>query len=173
MAPGRYKPKTQLIVVVAIVVVVVLTVLGILYYPWWLGPRQPIPFSHRVHAGTKEIGCLLCHPGALRRPVADLPPLQTCILCHNKIIVHYPEIERVRRNEQEGRPIWWVRVTNLPDLAHFDHGIHLAAGVDCGKCHGDVKAMDRVILYQDFTMGFCMQCHRENNATRDCFACHY
>ena len=27
-----------------------------------IGPRQPIPFSHRVHAGVKAINCRFCHP---------------------------------------------------------------------------------------------------------------
>ena len=157
----------------ALVVVTGLTVLGMAYYPWGLGARQPIPFSHRVHAGTKEISCLFCHPGVLQTAVAGMPSEQTCLLCHSRIIVHYPYIEQVRRRSQQGEPIWWVRVTNLPDLAHFDHSMHLAAGIDCGQCHGDVKGMDRIILHQDLKMGFCIQCHRDNNATHDCFTCHY
>jgi predicted CXXCH cytochrome family protein len=163
----------QWILTLCIAVITVLAVVGAVLYPSNLGAKQPISFSHRVHAGTKEIGCLMCHPGALKTPVAGIPPVETCMLCHSRIIIHYPEIEKVRRHYEQGRPILWVRVTNLPDLSHFDHSVHLAAGVDCGKCHGDVKAMDRIILYQNFTMGFCIQCHRENNATRDCFACHY
>ncbi len=163
----------QWILTLCIAVITVLAVVGAVLYPSNLGAKQPISFSHRVHAGTKEIGCLMCHPGALKTPVAGIPPVETCMLCHSRIIIHYPEIEKVRRHYEQGRPILWVRVTNLPDLSHFDHSVHLAAGVDCGKCHGDVKAMDRIILYQKFTMGFCIQCHRENNATRDCFACHY
>jgi len=162
-----------LILVAAIVVVTTLTIVGMAYYPWGLGARQPIPFSHRVHAGTKEISCLFCHPGVLKTAVAGMPSEQTCLLCHNRIIVHYPYIEQVRRQALQGEPIWWVRISDLPDLTHFDHGMHLAAAVDCGKCHGDVKAMDRLVRYQDLTMGFCIQCHRENNATHDCFACHY
>jgi len=163
----------QWILTLCIAVVTVLAVVGAVLYPSGLGAKQPISFSHRVHAGTKEIGCLMCHPGALKTPVAGLPPVQTCMLCHSRIIIHYPEVEKVRRHSEQREPILWVRVTNLPDLAHFDHSMHLAAGVDCGKCHGDVKAMDRVVLAPKLTMGFCMQCHRENNATRDCFACHY
>lgn len=27
-----------------------------------LGPEQPIPFSHHVHAGVKQIQCQFCHP---------------------------------------------------------------------------------------------------------------
>jgi len=156
-----------------IVGISVLAVVGAALYPTGLGAQQPISFSHRVHAGTKEIGCLLCHPGAWKTPVAGVPPVETCMLCHSRIIIHYPEIEKVRQRYERAQPIPWVRISNLPDLVHFNHSMHLAAGVDCGKCHGDIKAMDRVVLHQDFQMGFCIQCHRENNATHDCFACHY
>ena len=163
----------QWILTLCIAVVLGLVVVGAVFYPANLGAQQPISFSHRVHAGTKEIGCLLCHSGALKTPVAGIPPVETCMLCHSRIIIHYPEVEKVRRHSEQREPILWVRVTNLPDLAHFDHSMHLAAGVDCGKCHGDVKGMDRIVLAPKITMGFCIQCHRENNATRDCFACHY
>ena len=147
---------------------------ALLYYPWDLGAKQPISFSHRVHAGTKEIGCLMCHPGALTRAGGGdsaRAKRACCATAGSSFII--PRSSRSAGMTSKGEPIWWVRVTNLPDLAHFDHSMHLAAGVDCGKCHGDVKAMDRIVLHQNFTMGFCIQCHRENNATQDCFACHY
>ena len=173
MSNGRYRPRMQWILTLCMAVITVLVVVGAVLYPSNLGAKQPISFSHRVHAGTKEIGCLMCHPGALKTPVAGIPPVETCMLCHSRIIIHYPEIEKVRQHYEQRRPILWVRVNNLPDLAHFDHSMHLASGVDCGKCHGDVKGMDRIVLAPKFTMGFCIDCHRENNATRDCFACHY
>jgi hypothetical protein len=162
------------ILVICVVVVSLLAVLGaVVSYPGDIGAKQPIPFSHRVHAGDKQIGCLVCHPGAFTTPVAGLPPVETCMLCHIRIIIHYPPIEQVREHYEQDKPIWWVRVSYLPDLAHFDHSMHLTSGVDCGKCHGDVKAMDRLVLPRQLTMGFCIECHRENNATHDCFACHY
>jgi hypothetical protein len=174
LADGRYKPKAQLILVACAVFISVMAVVGAaLLYPSGLGAEQPIPFSHRVHAGKKEIGCVMCHPGALTQAVAGIPPVETCMLCHARMVVHYPPIEEVRWHYRSDKPILWVRVSNLPDLAHFNHGVHLAAGFECGHCHGDVKAMDRIVLRHSFRMGFCIQCHRENNATHDCFACHY
>jgi hypothetical protein len=173
MSDRHDKPRIQAILVASIVAVGALTVLGAALYPRGLGALQPISFSHRLHAGAKQIGCLVCHPGAWQTPVAGLPSVQTCMLCHSRIIIHYPEIAKVRRHFEQGQPIAWVRVTNLPDLAHFDHSMHLAAGVDCGHCHGNVKAMDRIVPRPKFTMGFCIECHRQNNATHDCFACHY
>jgi predicted CXXCH cytochrome family protein len=173
MTDERYKSKTQWILAASVAVVSLAAVAVAAFYPWDLGTKQPISFSHRVHAGKKEIGCVICHPGVFKTPVAGIPPVETCMLCHSRIIIHYPEIEKVRRHYEEGRPILWVRVNNLPDLAHFDHSMHIASGIDCGKCHGDVKSMDRIVLAPKITMGFCIQCHREHNATRDCFACHY
>lgn len=173
MSEGRYKPRVQWILTACAVAISVAAVAVAAIYPWDLGTRQPISFSHRVHAGKKEIGCVMCHPGVWKTPVADLPPVETCMLCHSRIAIHYPEIEKVRQHYEQRQPIRWVRITNLPDLAHFDHSMHIASGVDCGKCHGDVKAMDRIVLAPKFTMGFCIECHWQNDATHDCFACHY
>ena len=30
-------------------------------YPSGVGKVQPIPFSHKLHAGDKQISCLMCH----------------------------------------------------------------------------------------------------------------
>ncbi len=173
MASGRYRPRTQQILAACLVVIIGMALIGaLILYPGSLGARQPIPFSHRVHAGVKEISCLMCHSYAVRGPVAGMPPVETCMLCHSRIIIHYPEMT-VPLYYREGEPILWVRVSNLPDFVRFDHSMHLASRVDCGHCHGDVKAMDRIVLYQSFNMGFCIGCHRDYGATRDCFACHY
>jgi predicted CXXCH cytochrome family protein len=142
------------------------------HYPGGLGPRQPIPFSHRLHAGTKGISCFFCHPGAMHTARAGVPPLETCLLCHSRIIVDYPEIVKLRAAYDERQPIQWARVNTLPDFVFFDHEVHVRAGFDCSQCHGDVAGMDRVWLVSDFQMGFCVQCHRDNGFSHDCFICH-
>lgn len=45
-------------------------------------PRQPIAYSHRVHAGDLQIPCLYCHFGAERSRHAGIPPLNVCMNCH-------------------------------------------------------------------------------------------
>ena len=142
------------------------------YYPRQLGPVQPVPFSHRVHAGDKQIGCLLCHDGAARGAAAGIPPLQTCLLCHERIAITYPPIRTVREHYAAGVPIAWQQVYDLPDFVYFDHAAHVRQGVDCGRCHGDVRALDRIVKDPDPTMGFCVQCHRDNQVSRDCLTCH-
>ena len=142
------------------------------YYPAGLGKEQPIPFSHRVHAGDKEISCLMCHTTATGGARAGIPPLETCMLCHRRIIITYPKVKELREHYFAGRPVPWVRVNDLPDYVYFDHSMHLLRGFDCGKCHGDVRGMDRIVQPQEFKMGYCVQCHRDNGASHDCTICH-
>jgi len=141
-------------------------------YPVGLGPRQPIPFSHRVHVHVKQISCFMCHTGAARTSRAGIPPLQTCLLCHARIIRSYPYIAKLRGHVAQNRPVVWERVNWVPEFVYFDHSMHIQRSVDCGVCHGDVSLMDRVVAARKFEMGFCIQCHRDNKVTTDCFTCH-
>jgi hypothetical protein len=143
-----------------------------LAYPSRIGPGQPIPFSHRVHAYGKSISCLVCHSEAPRYYRAGIPPLETCMLCHRHIAIEYEPIRNLREHYFQGRPVVWKRIYALPEFVYFPHSVHLGRGVDCGRCHGDVERMDRVTAVREFSMGFCIGCHRESNATHDCFTCH-
>jgi hypothetical protein len=148
--------------------------LGLYFYPGWkLGPSQPIPFSHRVHAGVKAINCRFCHPGVERSQSAGLPSSEKCFFCHTHIIPNHPEIRKEERYRRENRPIPWVRVFWIPDITHFNHIPHVKwAKLDCITCHGDVKSKDRIERV-DFKMGFCLNCHRKMDAQTDCWlACH-
>ncbi len=141
-------------------------------YPVGFGPRQPIPFSHRVHVQVKRVSCFMCHTEAARSSRAGIPPLQTCLLCHARIIRSYPYIAQLREQFARNQPVVWQRVNWLPEFVYFNHSMHIQRGFDCGRCHGDVSSMDRVVKARKFEMGFCIQCHRDNKATHDCFACH-
>jgi len=142
------------------------------YWPFGLPPAQPIPFSHRVHAGIKQIGCFFCHEGARTGARAGVPPVSRCMLCHERVAVTHPQIRRVRQHYFQNQPIDWVKVTVLPEFVYFDHQMHVQYGLDCGWCHGDVKSMDRIELKYELLMGFCVDCHRRSGATHDCLACH-
>lgn len=139
-----------------------------------IGPRQPIYFSHRVHAGVKEINCRFCHPYVERSMHAGLPAMEKCFFCHEYIIPLHPQIQEERRHLETGTPVPWVKVYILPDFVKFRHLPHIQWGkLDCTQCHGDVKTMDRLRTV-DFQMGFCINCHKEKNAQLDCWlACHH
>lgn len=76
------------------------------------------------------------------------------------------------------QPIEWVRIHNMPDFVYFNHAQHVVAGeqsiisahnkknpndqidVVCKACHGKVDTMNVVAMANDFTMGWCIDCHR-------------
>ena len=66
------------------------------------------------------------------------------------------------KEDYETKPIEWVRIHNLPDLAYFNHSQHVVAGqVECQTCHGPIEEMKEVYQYSPLTMGWCINCHRE------------
>jgi hypothetical protein len=152
--------------------VVVMTFGYLIFYQSRIGIKQPIPFSHRFHVTGKKISCLLCHPGAVQTSSAQIPPLETCMLCHEKIAIYYTEMVRMKNFYSEGKPVSWVRINYLPDFVFFSHQVHTRRGFDCSKCHGDVAHQDRIRPVRKFKMGFCVQCHRDENFSHDCFICH-
>lgn len=166
-----WKPAAVSLLVLLLVLVAALVLYGVLY-PVGMGISQPIPFSHRVHVQTKQISCLMCHSQVATSARAGIPPLQTCLLCHERIIRTHPYIVKLREHFRQGKPIIWERVNWVPEFVYFNHSVHIIKGIDCGVCHGDVSRMDRVVPQQEFQMGFCVECHRRNNATHDCLGCH-
>jgi len=141
-------------------------------------PKQPIAFSHKIHAGQYEIECKYCHTGALKGKQANIPSPNICMNCHTQI--------RTGTNTGEGeiakiyaaigydvttgsytgkqKPIEWVRIHNLPDLAYFNHSQHVnVAGIECQTCHGPIQEMDVVKQHSLLTMGWCIDCHRKTD----------
>jgi predicted CXXCH cytochrome family protein len=154
-------------------------IFGVMSYFYYLypegriGPRQPVSFSHRVHAGVKQINCRFCHSNVERSANAGLPAVETCFFCHTYIIPGHPEILKEKQYHDAGTPVPWVRIFWVPDFVFFNHVPHVRwAKFDCTQCHGDVKSMDR-LQKKKFKMNFCINCHREKRAQLDCWlACH-
>jgi predicted CXXCH cytochrome family protein len=137
-----------------------------------LGPEQPISFSHRVHAGVKQIQCRFCHPYVDRSINPGVPPVDKCLFCHRYIIANHPEILKEHEYYNSGTPTPWRKVFYLPEHVLFNHERHIKKDVECAACHGEVSTMDRLAATR-FQMGFCVQCHREKGANLDCWlACH-
>ncbi|MDF2934131.1 MAG: quinol:cytochrome oxidoreductase [Chryseobacterium sp.] len=75
-------------------------------------------------------------------------------------------------------PVEWTRIHNMPDFVYFNHSQHVVAGeqaiinsfnkknpdnkidVVCKACHGKIDTMNVVQMANDFTMGWCIECHR-------------
>jgi len=123
-------------------------------------PRQPIPYSHKLHAGDLGIDCRYCHSNVEISPVANVPPTQTCMNCHKIILPQSEKLLPVRESWSKQEPIQWIRVHKLPDFVYFNHSAHLNAGVGCADCHGNIAQMEVVTQKQPLSMSWCLDCHR-------------
>ncbi|MFN8342179.1 MAG: c-type cytochrome [Cyclobacteriaceae bacterium] len=131
-------------------------------------PKQPIAFSHKIHAGQYDIDCKYCHTGVTKGKSANIPSPNICMNCHSQIRTGTNtgegEIAKIYAAVQNNKPIEWVRIHNLPDLAYFNHQQHVVVGnIECQKCHGPVQEMDVVKQYSLLTMGWCIDCHRKTD----------
>lgn len=124
-------------------------------------PIQPIPYSHKLHAGEMGIDCRYCHAQVEVSAVASVPPAKVCMNCHSTVLRDSRALEPLRESVSKGIPIQWVRVHNIPDYAYFDHSVHFHAGVGCASCHGKVHEMEVVQQDQPLSMGWCIECHRD------------
>ena len=122
---------------------------------------QTVPFSHKHHAGDLGIDCRYCHTGVETGADAGLPPTHTCMTCHSQIWTGAPMLAPVRESYATGTPLKWNRVAQLPDYVYFDHHVHVDNGVACVECHGRVDEMPLTWRAQPFTMGFCLECHKD------------
>lgn len=133
-------------------------------------PEQPIPFSHKLHAGEYKIPCMYCHSGAEKSRHATIPAVNVCMNCHSVVKTDSPYIQQIHKAYKDRKPIEWVRIHELPDYVYFPHKRHVAKGISCETCHGNVQEMNRVEQKAALTMGWCMECHRGETAPRHILA---
>jgi hypothetical protein len=122
--------------------------------------QQPIPFSHKHHAGELGIDCRYCHTSVEETAYAGIPPTQTCMNCHRQIWTDSAMLEPVRASFRNNQAIHWVKVHDLPDFVYFDHSIHVRKGIGCASCHGRVDRMNLTWQESSLQMEWCLSCHR-------------
>ncbi len=182
------KPGIQ--VALLVVVLVLISGAGWALYQTQIPPEQPIQFPHNIHVSL-QIQCLYCHPGAFRQASAGLPTEQKCWACHGQLKKYFqppvpvdqwpPELQKLSNYVKNGEPIQWVPVYQVPDFVHFNHRPHIAAGLNCENCHGDMSKKTVATVEQTVNMGWCLNCHiqrtKDNPEKRikltDCGTCHY
>jgi menaquinone reductase, multiheme cytochrome c subunit len=152
----------------ALAAMVPLYLVGMVYYAGspqttdvGYAPKQPVPYSHALHAGDLGIDCRYCHTTVETAAFAALPPTQTCMNCHTSIAPESDKLLPVRESYTTGDPMRWVKVHDLPDYVYFDHSAHVARGVGCVSCHGRVDKMEQVTQVERLSMGWCLECHRD------------
>jgi hypothetical protein len=129
-------------------------------------PSQPVPFSHKLHIDQLGMDCRYCHSFADVSGHSNVPSGNTCWNCHQHVQKESPKLAGLRRSMDpafpgyDGKPIEWVRVHKAPDFVKFNHSAHLARGISCQSCHGQVDQMETVYQDQNQSMGWCLDCHR-------------
>ena len=125
-------------------------------------PTQPVPFSHSIHVQQLGLDCRYCHDGVEKSWYSNVPAADTCMNCHSAIRANDPKLEPVRASyKDQKKPVEWVQVHKLPDYVYFNHSVHVNRGVSCVECHGRIDQMDEVRHEKQFSMTFCLDCHRE------------
>ena len=122
--------------------------------------EQPVPFSHDHHVGEVGIDCRYCHSTVEKSAFAGMPATSTCMGCHSVLFADAPILEPVRASLREEKPIEWTRVYDLPDFVYFNHSIHVAKGIGCTSCHGDIGRMPLTVKAASLKMEWCLACHR-------------
>jgi cytochrome c7-like protein len=123
--------------------------------------NQPVPFSHEHHVKGLGLDCRFCHTTVENSHFAGIPPTKICMTCHSKVWTDAPMLEPVRASWRENRPLSWTRVHNLPDFVYFNHSIHIAKGVGCTTCHGQIDEMPLTMQFSSLQMRWCLDCHRD------------
>lgn len=134
-------------------------------------PSQPVPFSHKLHAGQMKMDCRYCHTSVDKAAHAAVPATQTCVNCHSAanpdgtvtnsaIHTASEKLAAVFQSQATGDSIPWKRVHDLPDHVHFNHSAHVNRGVSCVSCHGRVDKMEQVVQTEPLSMSWCLDCHR-------------
>jgi hypothetical protein len=129
-------------------------------------PVQPVPYSHRLHAGELQIDCRYCHASVEISPIANVPPTQACMNCHGVLAVDSPALEPIRESFANETPMRWVRVHKVGEYAYFDHHVHVLGGIGCVSCHGHIEQMEVVRQAEPLSMGWCLDCHRNPDPHR-------
>jgi hypothetical protein len=123
-------------------------------------PVQPVPYSHKIHAGELKMDCRYCHFTVDKAAFAAIPPTQVCMNCHTGIRTNDPRLTPVHDSWVSGKPIEWIKIHDLPDYVYFNHSAHVNHGIGCATCHGRIDQMDQVRQVQPLSMGWCLECHR-------------
>jgi hypothetical protein len=136
------------------------------------GPEQPIPFSHKAHAGDLKLACQTCHPNPDPGEQMTIAAASACLQCHSLVKTDSPSIQKLAAAAKNNEPIPWIRVYRIPSFVDFSHRAHLAAGNTCEDCHGKVVERERLYRESDLSKAGCLECHRAKNVSMDCSFCH-
>ncbi len=137
-------------------------------------PVQPIAYTHKVHLAN-GMECTNCHTNVENGPVAGIPSIKLCMMCHQVVATDKPEIKKMAALYARGEDIRWQRVYDYSATSHlkFNHAPHIRAKVECITCHGDMRQRTVALRTVNMNMGFCVNCHKLKKVSVECITCHF
>jgi hypothetical protein len=157
------------------------------------GPAQPLPFSHKAHLAMPGMQCQGCHTNPAPGEAMGFPATTTCMTCHASVAKDKATIQKLAQYAKSKNPIPWTRVYYIrPRHAGekeekfeqgsgvaWSHGKHLAAGLSCEMCHGQVAELDVMAeVTTAASKAGCMTCHSpsakvaQKAKSTACASCH-
>src|SRR5262245_60069570 len=89
------------------------------------GPEQPVPFSHKWHAGNLKLECKKCHANPDPGEVMGIAKPAVCLECHATVKTDSPHIQKLAAAGKEERDLRWVRIYRIPEWVSFSHRARL------------------------------------------------
>ncbi len=169
---ARNLAKALSVIAISLIAFTVYFYVAPVYSLGTFAPQQPLPYSHKQHAGDLKIDCQYCHIYARKAEFAGVPPVSKCMNCHMNLTIDKDSAKLLQKYADEKKEIAWNRVYNLPEHVWFSHKRHVNKNIECKKCHGPVETLDVNAQMVIHRMGFCLSCHREKKAPTDCWTCH-
>ena len=87
-------------------------------------PKQPIEYSHRLHAGELGIDCMFCHTAADKSRHAGIPSSDVCMKCHKVVTSSFEvlqdEMNKADEEKRKPQPIVSDELRKLYDSLALD-----------------------------------------------------
>ena len=103
------KTKDKRIIILSLVgSVAIVAALMVWLMPQWYqnyAPKQPIPFSHKIHAGQYGIDCRYCHSSVEHAAFSEVPGLEVCMNCHSVVKTDSPYIKEITAAYKANKPM--------------------------------------------------------------------
>jgi hypothetical protein len=122
--------------------------------------EQPVPFSHKHHVGDDGLDCRYSHGAVESSAFAGIPSLATCMTCHSQLYTSQSVLAPLLAAYRSRVAFRWQRLHQLPDFVYVNHSIHIAKGIGCVSCHGQIDEMPLTARVAPLTMQWCLECHR-------------
>ncbi|MFQ5703220.1 MAG: cytochrome c3 family protein [Gemmatimonadales bacterium] len=163
------------VVTYGVVVILTLTMVAAIVVRHDVSIEQPVAFNHKKHTKDLGLACQFCHQYVETGAHPGLPGVETCSMCHQVPQGTSEEAARLTKIITAGDSLQFNKLFRLPSHVFYTHRRHVGiAKLDCTNCHGSIAETERPPKRPlvRIKMKVCLDCHRKENQTVDCVACH-